>query len=384
MASINGIKVNNSRLPDLQALLSAGIDPKTGLPIRMADQSAIKSNIKKLLRIVDEQDAINRFVWYGLPRGLTGQLIERILYYKGQAAFFFEKATKTFYFLPYALDGGIDVYGHFLGVRPLPFNGSTQADDGKGKIANVPWLERYTALKPVYDIVIDEADMHYTVTDGEGNEIEKNLFENGCVLLSDYSKQVSQTNISRQILQDPLLDVMADCIPFLRTALLNATGVQGVRVEGQEAYSNVFAASKSINNAALTGEKYVPIVGAVEFQDLAAGNVAKAEEFLLTMQSLDNFRLGLYGLENGGLFQKKAHMLEAEQGMADANVGLVLQDSLALRQHFCDVVNSIWGLNIWCEASETVLNVDRNLDGQAGGDEDSMPTTNEGGDDNVE
>lgn len=370
MATINGTKVNNSRLPDLSTFIQAGINPKTGLPIRMGDCGAeLKANIKKLLRIMDEQDAINRFVWYNLPVGLNSQLIERILYYKGQGAIFFENATERFYFLPYALDGSIDVYGRFMGVRPLPFHGSlnVQEDDKKKVDAKYQWLN-IKKLKPQYDILLDE-------------ERTADVFENSCVLLSDYSKQISQTNISRQILQDPLLDVMADCIPFMRTALLNSTGVQGMRVDGQEAASNVYAASKSINDAALVGEKYVPIVGPVEFQDLTDGNVGKSEEFLLAMQSLDNFRLSLYGLENGGLFQKKSHILEAEQSMNNGNTGIILQDSLALRQRFCDIVNSIWGLNIWVEASETIMNIDRNMDGQIGGDEETIPLEDEGGDD---
>lgn len=370
MATINGTKVNNSRLPDVSTFIQAGINPKTGLPLRMGDcGEELKANIKKLLRIMDEQDAINRFVWYNLPIGLNSQLIERILYYKGQGALFFESATERFYFLPYALDGSIDVYGRFMGVRPLPFHGSlnVQEDDKKKVDAKYQWLN-IKKLKPQYDILLDE-------------ERTADIFENSCVLLSDYSKQISQTNISRQILQDPLLDVMADCIPFMRTALLNSTGVQGMRVDGQEAASNVYAASKSVNHAALVGEKYVPIVGPVEFQDLTDGNVGKSEEFLLAMQSLDNFRLSLYGLENGGLFQKKSHMLEAEQSMNNGNTGIILQDSLALRQRFCDIVNSIWGLNIWVEASETIMNIDRNMDGQIGGDEETIPLEDEGGDD---
>ena len=76
MATINGTKVNNSRLPDLSTFIQAGINPKTGLPLRMGDcGEELKANIKKLLRIMDEQDAINRFVWYNLPIGLNTQLI---------------------------------------------------------------------------------------------------------------------------------------------------------------------------------------------------------------------------------------------------------------------------------------------------------------------
>lgn len=355
--------VNNAKMIDVHTLIQAGIDPKTGLPIKAESgcESTLKSDIKKLLRILDEQNAINRYKWYNLPDGLTGQMIERILYYKGQAMFFYVKELNQFFFLPYALDGSIDIYGRYTGVRPLPFNGSTEVKkDNKLE----PIAKYITSIKrePIYDIYLEE--------------LTEDVMDTKCVLLSDYSRQISQINISRQILQDPLLDVMADCVPFLRTALLNSTGVQGMRVSSQDEYANVKLASAAIDNAALNSQKYVPVVGQVDFQDLAAGQVAKSEEFLLTMQSLDNLRLSFYGLDNGGLFQKKSHVLEAEQEMNTGNCGLIYQDGLTLREEFCDVVNSITGLGIWCEASEVVIGLDTNMDGIVSDEQDqtgSMP-----------
>lgn len=342
-------KVNNALLPDVQTIIQAGIDPKTGLPIKIAGgfgAEGFKENNKKLLRIIDEQDAVNRFTWYNLPNGLSSQLIERILYYRGQGMFFYMEDADQFFFLPYALDGTIDVYGRFKEVTPLPFNGtSNNGEDKKQK----PWI---TGLKRKcrYDIIL--------------NELKIDDLLESCVLLKDYTPQESQTIISRQVLNDPLLGIMADCIPFLHTALLNATGVQGMRVASEDEQSNVEAASRSINRAALNGKKYVPIVGAIDFQELTGGAVGKSEEFLLTMQSLDNYRLSLYGLDNGGLFQKKSHILQAEQSMNAGKASLVMQDCLTRRQNFCDVVNSIWGLGIWCEISESALGIDRDMNGE--------------------
>lgn len=348
---------NNARLYDPSVLIAAGINPKTGLPLRFDDGKTCvtKGDIKKQLRIVDEQNAVNRFTWYNLPAGLNGRLIERILYYKGQGAFFFLK--DKFYFLPYALDGTIDVYGRFMGITPLPFNG-TSDDGGKGK----PWIQGLS-FEPIYDVELPEDWM-----DKSPEEIIGKL-EKSCVLLKDYTEQISQTNISRQILNDPILDVMAECFPMMRTALINSTGIQGMRVGNENEAASVYAANSAITRAAMNGDSKVPIVGAVNFQDLANGEVAKSEEFLLAMQSLDNYRLSLYGLDNGGLFQKKSHMLEAEQEMNGGNVGLVMRDSLQCRQEFCTIVNSLWGLNMWCEPSEVVLGTDLTGDGVAGDDE---------------
>ena len=358
----------NNKMPamyNVDSYIAAGINPQTGLPIKAYDNqinSISKADIKKQLRILDEQDAVNRFTWYNLPSGLNSRLMERILYYKGQGMFF--KLDDRFYFLPYALDGTIDVYGRFTDVTPLPFNGKSQLDkDGK----DIPWI---TGLKRrvLYDVLMPE---EIVKDDGEINwETLEEIQDSCCVLIKDYTEQISQTNISRQILQDPILDVMADMFPFMRTALLNGTGVQGMRVNSQDEYANVEAASRSINKAALDGKKWVPICGNVDFQDLTGGQVAKAEEYLLAMQSLDNYRLSLYGLDNGGLFQKKSHVLEAEQKMNTGTTGLVLRDSLQCRQDACRIINTYFGLQIWCEPSEVVVGMDMNGDMMAGSDED--------------
>lgn len=349
-------EINNAKYNDKKIWTDANVDPRTVYvhpkDIKNYDERLdLKPNIKKVLRIMDEQTAINRFTWYNLPSGLTGQMIERILYYRGQGMFFYVEELGEFFFLPYCLDGSIDIYGRYTGVRPLPFNGSTETkkDDKLNPIAKyVTSLIR----EPLYDIWL--------------GEVNPDVLKTKCVLLSDYSKQISQTNIPRQLLNDPLLDVMSDCVPFLRTALLNGTGIQGLRVNDASEARSVLTASAAVDNAALTGQKYIPMTGHVEFQDLTGGEVAKAEEYLLSMQSLDNLRLSTYGLDNGGLFQKKSHMLQSEQEVNVGTTGLIMQDGLTLRQEFCNIVNSLTGWGVECVPSENVLEADMNMDGMVG------------------
>ena len=334
--------MSSPKITPIELYIQAGIDPKTGLPLKVLNQPVyLTDNIKRQLRIVDEQDAVNRYAWYNLPYGLYANLIERILYYRGQGIMFYMEADDRFYFLPYTLNGSIDVYGRYTAVTPLPFNGSTAADKKER-----PWIEGLIKI-PRYDIMLDATPEEVIAS---------------CVILRDYSQQQSQTVLSRQVLNDPLLDIMAECIPMMRTALINSTGVKGMRVTNEDEESNVKAANLSIQRAAMTGEGWIPIVGKLDFQDLTAGAIAKSEEFLLAMQSLDNYRLSLYGLDNGGLFQKRSHLLEAEQRMNNGNSGILLQDGLYQRQQFCDIVNSWFGLQIYCEISETVNNIDNNGD----------------------
>lgn len=340
-----------ANLPDISTLIQAGIDPKTGLPYKFNTCNCdLKVDIKKTLRILDEQDAIHRYKWYNLPRGLTGPLIERILYYKGQGILFYMEADNKFYFLPYALDGTIDVYGRYMGVTPVPFAGGVTRD-GKDK----PWITGLTK-KPYYDVVLPE-------------ELTIETFRDGCVILKDYSEQLnSGTIIPRATLQDAILDVMSECIPFMRTSLLSSTGVDGVRVNSEDESQNVTFASRAVSEAALKGDIWTPIIGNVDFQTLTGNNTANASEYLLALQSLDNYRLSLYGLDNGGLFQKQSHMLQAEHRMNTINSGLVMEDGLFNRQHFASIINSIWGTGTWVEPNEVLTNVDTDGDGNIGGE----------------
>ena len=296
--------------------------------------------------MIDEQDAVNRYVWYNLPANITSQELERMLYYKGQLCFFYDKDLEEFYFMPYALDGTIDFYGRYNTIHPVPMTSGT---DDKGNKAQAEYLAG-KKLKCVYGIKLPE-------------ELRIDDLEQCTVLLHDYTKQLAQTVQPRATVNDPLLDVMAECVPFMRTALISSTGIKGMRVNDADQQQNVVDASRSVEHAALTGNPWVPIIGNIEFQELTSVQLGKAEEYMIAMQSLDNLRLSGYGLDNGGLFEKKAHELQTEADINGGPVGLVLQDGLSIRQNFCNIVNSIWGIGIWCEPAENIMGADVNGDG---------------------
>ena len=312
---------------DIDTLIQAGINPKTGLPMKFGGKRcSTKEDIKRAIRKNDEQIFVNRYTWYNLPMNLTGAELERMLYYKGQLAFFYLKDLDEFYFMPYALDGTIDFYGRYNTVHPVPMTSGT--DDKAGK-AQAEYLSNIK-LNCVYGVKLPE-------------ELKEEDLYNSAVLLHDYSKQLSQTIIPTQQINDPIIDLEAECMPFLRTALLMSTGVKGVRVADADQADSVREGSRSMINAAIQAEPYVAITGSIEFQELTDGKVAQAQEFLMSMQSIDNFRLGLHGVQNGGLFEKSQYINNSQTDMnyAGGDIGLTLQDGLNIRQNFCNIINSI-------------------------------------------
>lgn len=336
-------------IPNIEAMLAAGIDPKTNLPAKLASSADLKGELKKALRIIDQQDACNRYVWYNLPMNLTSQELERLLYYKYNLVFFYIKELDEFYFMPYALEGSIDFYSRYKTVHPVPIANGTTDDEKKLMKAQADYLST-VKLNVVYGVKLPE-DLK-----------EEDLYKSG-VILRDYTNQLSQTGLSRQSINDAILDLEAECLPYMRTAMVLGSGVKGLRVNDGDAANNAVEAARSMHKAALNGIPYVPIQAQVEFQDLTDGSLTKIEDYTLAMQSIENFRLSTYGIDQGGLFEKKTQELQSEADLNGGPVGLVLQDGLSLRQNFCNIVNSIWNLGIWCEPAENIVRTDMDGDG---------------------
>lgn len=348
---------NNAYLPNVQWMLEAGIDPKTKLPIKLglSDPVALKENIKRQLRIIDEQDHVNKGKWFNIPLDVTSQYLQRMLYYKGQLILFYCKDLERFFILPFtnaAPEGnGLDELGRYQYVRPVAYNAGA-VDDEKEKNRNKTPLEEYLSrltLKVRYAPL---------------TEITEEDLYNSAVIIQDYTPQYNSMNVMpRSILVEGLLDTMAECIPFMRTSLILGTGVTGMRVQDADQSQEVTDASLSMLRSALCGLPWIPIEAQVELQELTGKNMGKAEEYMLAMQSLDNFRLSTLGIDNGGLFEKKAHELQSEADLNGGPVGLVMQDDITIKQDACNIINSIWGIGMWYEPSETVSKADANGDG---------------------
>lgn len=358
---------NNAKLPDIKTLIMAGFNPKTGLPYRFSGEEGCKDAIKAQLRIVDEQDACNRYKWYNLPSGLNSQLVERMLYFKGQVCFFYIEDIDTFYMLPYALNSsegtGLDVYGRYLGCTPVRY---TSGDDKTIK-AFINGLTRKIIYDDDIDKILDKMDP----------------ISEGAVILRDYTNQLGENIIPRSQLQEKLLDVMSEIIPYSRTALIAQSGVKAVRVNNPDESPNVDNLASTVKSRALSGDPFAAVVGALDFQDLTSGgSPIKVEEFLLALQGYDNYRLSLYGLKNGGLFQKKTHMLEGEMEMNASSTSLVLYDGLQQRKMFCDLVNNIWGLGIDVEINQEANELATPMMLDDTGDYEETEEEPEGGDGN--
>lgn len=350
---------NNARLPDIDTLLGMGFNPTQVdklLSYFGPQQCDRVDAIRKILRKNDRQQFVNRFQWFNLPNDLTGEFIERVLYYKYSGIFFYIPELNTFNFLPY-VGKGLDEKGRYTSCSPLPFNGKTEKENEKEKAVYIPGL----SFSPVYDLTKTEIREETDFLDGK--RIINPMTDN-CVILNSYCRDISQRAIPEQSLMDPLLTMMAEAAPLARTNLFANAGTKGMRVQNPDEASNVIAANASLERAALNGERFIPVVGTSEFQEFGDKGNADGDDFFMYMQTLDNIRLQSYGLKNNGIFEKSEYINNTMAGNIQANVGQIYQDALKIRQEFCMFVNAIWGLGIWCAPSETVTNSDTNMDGE--------------------
>lgn len=311
------------------------------------------------LRVQDEQDHIQSIDWDGLPKGITKSLIERIMYYRGSLCLFYLKANNTFYVLPF-VGKGIDCYGRWTKVTPVVWRGKMDDEDR-------PWIEGLE-LTPVYDMV-------------DINEWSPEMMDNCCVILNDYTPQYSQTLISRMVLNEPILKMMSELLPFMRTSLANSVGISGINVQSQDESDMVAEASFSSIQAALNGDKWIPLNSALQLSDIKGNAGMGAQEYLMAYQAMDNYRKSTHGIAGGGMMQKGSHMLSDEQAMNADGASLTMQDRVYNRQQFCLIANSIWGTFIWANSSEPASGIDRDMNGILEEDEseDLIDNTNNNG-----
>lgn len=348
---------NNANIPDISSLVAAGIDPKTRLPLKLLGRKdSLEPGLKKLLRIKDESEAINRYSWWNTGLTINSNMLERFLYYKYKLGFFYFNGG--FWVMPVTLSGAgtLDFYNLENEVTPVPFNDSASAEQKK-------------VLSSMRLKVVKEPMLTPSIQD----------FENSCVILRDYTPQGDiNSGIPRATLQDAIIALEATILPYMRTNLMNNTGIIGVKISDQQEANDIIEAANSIDEAAKNGTPWIPLMQKLDRQPLNNGGSSDSTSYLQAYQAIDNLRQSFLGVNKSGIYDKSQYV-NASQTAMNVPSSFPLTDGLKLRQDACNIINSIWPLGIWCEISETAACTDLNGDNLA---DDSQNKTPQGGVDN--
>lgn len=350
---------NNANLPDVESLIAAGINPKTRMPLKFGSgKDALEPSLKKLLRIKDEAEAVNRYDWWNTGLTVSSNMLERFLYYRYKLGFFYFNGG--FWVMPVTLSGtgSLDFYGLENEVTPVPWNDSAGPEQKK-------------LLSSIKLKVVKEPMLTASLQD----------FENSCVILRDYTPQGDvNSGIPRAALQDGVIGLEASILPYMRTNLMNGSGVIGVKISDQMEAADVMEAAGAVDEAAKSGNPWVPLMQKLDRQPLGPAGASDSSAYLQAYQAVDNLRQSFLGVNKSGIYDKSQYV-NAGQTAMNAPIAFPLTDGLKLRQDACQIINSIWPLGIWCEISETAAQADRNgdmiADDSKGGDADELSAKDE-------
>lgn len=291
-----------------------------------------------LFNIMREQnkiETIERYMWVNVPFGLTADIIERLLFYRGKGVFYFNDKVGKFQFLPFALNGVIDEYGRYTKCNTLPFTGVDTDEKKKKKTQSLV----YEDLELVYDLPYDEETF---------NKI--NQQKTFGIILNDSSLSISQQPIIRYNYVKPVLHMMATIMQIIHTAMFGNADHNLLQIENEGELDSVKSQIEAINQDILRGNRFTPIVGKLPITPLKTTNSADLEGLFNTFNSLNNFLKSITGVANAGVFDKKAHLLQDEQKLNGSNADDIYYNGLRLRQEFCLMVQAYYQYPIWCES----------------------------------
>lgn len=302
----------------------------------------------ELFAIMREQnyvETIERYMWTNVPFGLTPDLIERVLFFRGKGVLYFNDAVGKFQFLPFALNDTIDEYGRYTRCNTLPFIGVDEVKrDSNSK-------------KRMVSAVMEDLELVYDLPYNE--EMLRMIREKKPVgiILNDNTLAISQQPIIRANYVKPVLHMMATLMNIINCAMFGAADHNVLAVENESELKSINQGIDAINKNILNGKRFTAITSPLKIEPLKTSNTADLEGLFNTFNSLSNFLKSITGVANPGIFDKKAHLLQEEQQLNGSNADDIYYNGLRQRQEFCMLVQAYYGYPIWCESKRAMSEV---------------------------
>lgn len=299
-----------------------------------------KRKLSYLLGKKHQVEFTERFKWKNLPPELNQDLIERIIYYRGKGALF-KGLDDKYRFLPFTLSGNIDVYGRYISIIPVLFTGQNnevmnRAENGKPK--------RNDKLDTYF-----QSDKELTVCYEKGGEGE-------AVILTDMTLSISQDNVASVVSITPLIEQLTEILVLINIDLISSAKVFYIVANDEAQKEAIEAEFEGIDAKILNGKRVIVIDGkGTDLQELMgnSNNSKDSNRYFQVYQSFENLRKDILGMPNSGTFMKMSIQTDSEVEQNKSSGSPVLENALRQRKEFCEIVNSVFGLSIDVEVSET-------------------------------
>ena len=291
-----------------------------------------------IMREQNKNETLERYMWLNLPYGLTQDLIERVLFYRGKGVLYYNDNVGKFQFLPFALNGRIDEYGRYMRVNTLPFTGVTEENKKKKEKRLV-----YEELDIVYDLPYNEETLSLARS---GKPVG--------IIINDSSLAVSQQPIIRSNYVQPVLRMLATLMQIINTAMFGNADHSLVQVENEGELDEINRAIEAINQDILEGKRFTAVAGTFPITPIKTSNTANLEGLFGCFNSLTNFLKSITGVANAGVFDKKAHLLQEEQKLNGSNSDDIYYNGLRMRQEACLLIQAYYGYPVWCSSKRAM------------------------------
>lgn len=275
-----------------------------------------KSRYIKIWTNYDMNQCISRYVWEGLPNGLTSWNLERMLYFRGTLAGF-SFAGKG-YILPYVISPKINPYGLPSGVKPITYNG--QAVDDKPRFFKKNFelpVDAYGNASKKYEAVL----LYDAIpTSASGNSPSR--FALNQIIINEIADTLARVNINIVVSNKKILLQIKD-----------AKQREVVQHELEIAFGS------DCPFAILTSE--------LDINSIQNSNDFEADDLFNTIKNYDAIRCFMNGIASKGFgSEKKERISTGELAGGDEEKQLILDLGYDLRKLFCDQCNKKFGWNI--------------------------------------
>jgi len=272
------------------------------------------------------KEYVSRFEWKNLPEGVNSNILETMLYYKGQLAFF--GIAEQYYILPFVYTGAINHYGIQEKLIPISFNGTI--DDKKE--------DGFVGEKIAY--LYNKANM-----DAPREEV-------AVVLKGGSSLYLSQT-VPTVVATDPLRSKLVENLILIRNNLILSQPMKFVKVMNEANAKSIQMQVDTMLNDIINGNIVQTIVDGLTLEEFnSEPPKLSPQDLWQSLESLDNLRMSYLGILNNGVFEKKERFLTDEVAGKQTAAKLLLADDLLNRKIFCELVNKVFSLNISVDVSE--------------------------------
>lgn len=301
--------MNLSTIPNMNPMAVSPAQDRMKLEILLARKSMV--------------EFIERYKWSGLPKELSQDLIERLLWFRGKGCLFKAENDGKYRFLPFTLNGDIDIYGRYMNITPTLFTG-TEAYDKQPYITNL------------------SLPVAYSVDDKDGK----------AVILTDSSLAIAQDNPFMNDLIKPINEQLVDILVLVNIDLISSAKVFYLMAQDEAQKTAIEAEFANMDNQILNGKRAFVVVSPTELKEITKETSKDSARYFQSYQSFDNLRKDILGIPNGGTFMKQEHMTEAESSQNGNSASSVFNNGLRVRKEFCEIANAVFGLSISVEGEQ--------------------------------